>query len=81
MDFPIYRKYTGIDVWFKIKNQTEFEEIKKIGLRTIITNIEAKIFPEKQFIRDMIDCYENRWEPISESDYRMANPDNLKPVK
>jgi len=81
MDFPIYRKYKGIDVWFKIKNESEFEEIKKIGSRTVVTTIIAKIFPEKQFIRDMLECYENRWEPISESVFEKAHPNNIKPVK
>ena len=69
MDFPIYRKYIGIDVWFKIESTTEFTEIKKMGSRFLNTKITATIFPEKQFIQDMIQCYEKRWEIISEKDF------------
>lgn len=62
MEFPIYRKYKGIDVWFKITSQSTFTEYKKLGPKIMENAIEAKIFPEKQFIQDMINCYENRWE-------------------
>ena len=68
MEFPIYRKYNGIDVWFKISSATKFSEYKRMGTRLLCDDVEAKIFPEKQFIRDMIDCYENRWLIVSESE-------------
>ncbi|HIP37066.1 MAG TPA: hypothetical protein EYG85_09450 [Crocinitomix sp.] len=61
MKFPIYRKYKGIDVWFKILSLTEFVEYKKMGQKILTHHVKATIFPEQQFIRDMIECYENRW--------------------
>lgn len=67
MEFPIYRKYNGIDVWFKITSPTKFIEYKKMGSRYLSDEVEAKIFPEKQFIRDMIDCYESRWIVVTNS--------------
>lgn len=69
MDFPIYRKYIGIDVWFKIDSHSKFTEVKRIGEKRMVSEITAKIFPEKQFIVDMIKCYENRWEAVTEADY------------
>ncbi len=69
MDFPIYRKYKGIEVWFKIESLTQFTEIKKMGSHLLKTKITAKIFPEKQFIHDMINCHENRWDKITEEEY------------
>lgn len=72
MDFPIFRKYVGIDVWFKIDSLTKFTEIKMIGRKKIISDITATIYPEKQFINDMINCFENRWESIDEFDYLQA---------
>lgn len=66
MDFPIYRKYKGIDVWFKIYNTDCFLEVKKVGKRTISSEIKAILYPEKQFIMDMINCYEDRWEEADE---------------
>lgn len=64
MKFPIYRKYKGIDVWFKINGLTNFIEYKKMGTKLITHEVNAKIYPEQQFIRDMIDCYEDRWEIV-----------------
>ncbi len=68
MEFPIYRKYVGIDVWFKLISSTEFIEYKKLGTKLLEDHIKAKIFPEKQFIQDMINFYENRWIEVSEED-------------
>ena len=68
MKFPIYRKYKGIDVWFKIDSLKSFTEYKKLGSKLIEHQVNAIVFPEQQFIRDMIDCYENRWEEVSQHD-------------
>jgi len=66
MKYPIYRKYNGIDVWFKIESETEFTEYKKMGDKLLKDTIIAKIFPEKQFIQDMINLYEGRWIEVNE---------------
>jgi hypothetical protein len=66
MNYPIYRKYKGIDVYFKIESETEFVEYKKMGSKLLKDHILAKIFPEKQFIQDMINLYEDRWIEVSE---------------
>lgn len=62
MNYPLYRKYSGIDVWFKITDETHFIEIKKMGGRLLVSEIEAVQFPEKIFIQDMIAFHESRWE-------------------
>ncbi len=69
MKYPIYRKYNGIDVWFKILSETEFLEYKKMGAKVLKDQIVAKIFPEKQFIQDMINLYEERWIEVTESEF------------
>jgi len=66
MKYPIYRKYKGIDVWFKIESETEFTEYKKMGDKLLKDTIIAKIFPEKQFIQDMINLYVGRWIEVNE---------------
>jgi len=66
MKYPIYRKYKGIDVWFKIESETEFTEYKKMGDKLLKDTIIAKIFLEKQFIQDMINLYEGRWIEVNE---------------
>lgn len=62
MHYPIYRKFTGINVWFKITSDTSFIEIKKMGSKTLVSKVEAVQFPEKLLIQDMISKHENRWE-------------------
>ena len=69
MDFPIYRKYKSIDVWFKIDSTKHFTEYKKLGQQILKTEISATIYPEIQFINDMINCYEDRWEETSKHDF------------
>jgi hypothetical protein len=65
MEFPIYRKYNGIDVWFKINSNTEFTEYRRLGSKLLEDHVKATIFPEKQFIQDMILFYEERWVEVS----------------
>ncbi len=78
MDFPIYRKYKGIDVMFKINDLKHFNEIKKMGDKLIESEVHAKIYPEMQFINDMIQCFEDRWEIISENDYNTFKTSNFQ---
>ena len=54
--FPVYRKYTNNKNYFKIINDNEFIEISVIGKQVIIKKIEAKIYPDKLFISDLIQC-------------------------
>jgi hypothetical protein len=73
MGFPVYRKYSGINVWFKIVDEKAFIEIKQIGTRFIRQEIVANQYPEMVLIQDMIVCHENRWEKISEAEFEIAN--------
>lgn len=66
MNYPVYRKFKGIDVWFKISSDTSFIEIKKLGSRLLISKIQAVQFPEKLLIQDMIAKHENRWEEVEQ---------------
>jgi hypothetical protein len=54
--FPVYRKYTNNKNYFKIINENEFMEISVIGKQVIIKKTEAKIYPDKLFILDLISC-------------------------
>jgi len=69
--FPIYRKYVGVETYFKIVNDREFIEIKKVGKRIVTDKIIAIQFPEMQFITDMIGCYEGRWEAYDAKDFEV----------
>lgn len=54
--FPVYRKYSNNKNYFKIINDNEFIEISVIGKQVIIKKTEAKIYPDKLFISDLIQC-------------------------
>lgn len=62
INFPIYRKYSGVDVWFKLLNDREFIEIKRIGTLWRAEHVMAEQYPEMLRIQDMINCHEDRWE-------------------
>lgn len=63
--YPVYRKYTGINVWFKILSDRQFEEIKQIGTKFTKHTVVAEQYPEMVLIQDMLNCHEDRWEPIA----------------
>lgn len=67
--FPIYRKYVGIDTWFRIESDRNFTEIKRIGKNYLLNNIEAKQYPEMLLIQDMINLKDGRWEVCDESEF------------
>lgn len=67
--FPAFRKYKGINVWFKIADARHFIEIKQIGSKFSLHEVEAAQYPEMVFIQDMLTCYEGRWELIAAEEF------------
>jgi hypothetical protein len=65
MKFPIYRKYSNNKSFFKILNEIEFEELKFIGQALELYKVIAVQYPEKLFIKDLIE----KADKISEEDY------------
>lgn len=71
-NFPTYRKFVGINVWFKIENDRKFVEIKQIGSKFIIHTVIAEQYPEILLISDMLACLEGRWEKIEPSEFQQV---------
>lgn len=69
INFPLYRKYKNNKSYFKIINSQLFEEIQIIGSKKAVRQTEAKLFPEKLFINDLIFNYHNMAYEISETEY------------
>lgn len=69
MNFPIYRKYTHNKTFFKIISYTEFEEINLIGSKKVTSKTIAKIFPEKQFILDVIEMRNGAWSESNKKEF------------
>jgi hypothetical protein len=69
--FPQYRKYNGIDTWYEIMDDSNFNEIVKMGERFILHEIKAEIYPEKLRIQDMLACRDGHWAEIDRNDYEL----------
>ena len=52
--FPLYRKYKNSKSYFKISGPEVFQEIKLFGSRYAISQFEAKIYPDRLFIHDLV---------------------------
>jgi hypothetical protein len=53
--FPVYRRYANGRNFFKIMNPLLFEEVQLLGSRTVVKITEAKLYPEKNFVRDLVE--------------------------
>lgn len=69
MNFPLYRKYTNGKSFFKIVSETRFEEIKLTGKQAELCVFEAKIFPDRQLIQDMIAMSGGFWLESTEAEF------------
>ncbi len=65
----MYRKYKNDKSYFKIIQPDLFEEIQFIGSKKIVKQTEAKLYPEKMFIHDLIFNYSEMAEEITEENY------------
>ena len=69
IQFPVYRKYKNNKSYFKIINAHEFEQIQVVGAKKIVSHTQAKLFPEKSFVHNLIFNYEEIVEEITEREY------------
>ena len=67
--FPTYRKYKNNKHFFKIINQSEFEEISFIGKKVIVTKHLAKILPDRNLISDLLYDIGNTAELSTKQEY------------
>lgn len=56
MIFPVFRKYSDNLTYFRIDSETEFTELKRLGNYFSKTANTAKIYTDKVYIKDLIDC-------------------------
>lgn len=69
MEFPQYRKYKNNLSYFKIHGLEHFTEYKKFGSAWEKIEIVAKILPDRNYIADMLNDYEQYWDKIEEEDF------------
>ena len=67
--FPVYRKYKNNKSYFKIINPLLFEEIQLIGAKKVIRKTEARLFPEKSFVYDLVFNFKEMAVEIGSAEY------------
>lgn len=67
--FPQYRKYTNERSYFKIVSANHCVEIQLIGKKYAVYELQAKQFPEKQFIAGLLTADSVMVNVISEEEY------------
>ncbi|MEO8761567.1 MAG: hypothetical protein ABI388_09145 [Bacteroidia bacterium] len=67
--YPQYRKYKNGLSYFKISSPILMEEIKVVGSKLFTYQIEAKQYPEKVFINDLLLHFAEFADEITEIDY------------
>lgn len=70
--FPKYRKYVNGQSFFKIISNNAFEEVKKVGSKFILYKVDAKIYPDKVYIQDMLKMSGDIWQEITPEEYKSA---------
>ncbi|GAB5539316.1 MAG: hypothetical protein Salg2KO_14190 [Salibacteraceae bacterium] len=73
MTFPVYRKYTNGQSLFKIVSHTEFIELKRFRNSWDRYEFEAKIFPDKQLIADMIEMRDALWVEVDGMEFELIS--------
>ena len=69
VNYPVFRKYPHNRTFFKVISLLEFEELQIIGKHYSIHPIKAKIFPDHNFIQDLIFDFTKNWIEINEEEY------------
>jgi hypothetical protein len=69
MIFPQFRKYKNNQSFFHILSEASFIEYKLNGKRLEVYNITASILPDRNFISDMLENYNQHWDKIDQSTF------------
>ncbi len=64
-----YRKYKNSQSYFKIAGTEEMEELKLMGRYFKLYHIKATILPERVFIADLLEQYQEFAEAITAEEY------------
>jgi hypothetical protein len=62
--YPQFRKYKGIDTWYKILGPDHFLELQRMGESYLKHEVKTDIFPEKMRIQDMLNCENDLWVEV-----------------
>lgn len=68
-EFPIYRKLKNDKAFYKINSENQLEEIQVIGSKRKYFLLDAKQYPEKLKIMDIIEGHKGLYLPFTELEW------------
>ena len=68
MKYPQYRKLKD-RAYYKIVSETELFEMQKLGKRYVLIHLVAHTFVDRNFISDLLNGDNGRYEEIMEVEY------------
>jgi hypothetical protein len=71
VDFPLFRKYNGVQTYFKIKSESSFQELKISEGFYSLNEFDAVNHFDRLFIQDMIQKHEDRWLETGEPEFAL----------
>ena len=69
MEFPQFRRYTNGKSYFRIDNHSRMTEVQVLGKYWMLHEIEAKILPERNLIRDLVENTHGACEVLDQAEY------------
>lgn len=68
-EYPIYRKSLSEKSFYAVIAEDQCIEIQLIGSKRLRHEIHARILPDRLLIRDVIDCADGRYLPITATEF------------
>lgn len=56
MEYPIFRKLSNNKAFYRINSERSFDEIQRIGSKTVRYSFQVDQYPDLLKIQDMINC-------------------------
>lgn len=76
-DFPQYRKLSNEKVFYRIRDDRNFDEIQLVGSRAMFFSMEAKQYPEILKIKDLLKLTEGFLESSQDEFEALLDKHNL----
>ncbi|MCB0396087.1 MAG: hypothetical protein KDD36_05515 [Flavobacteriales bacterium] len=67
--FPVYRCYSNHKHWFRIRSETQFDEITITGDKHTLSTFTARTYPDRVLIQDLIHNTHHNCLEVSEASF------------
>lgn len=69
--FPVFRKLVNERNFYRIDSVTAFVEVQRMGKRCVVHHVEARIYPEKVRIQELLDMLDPGVVPSDPSEFAL----------